>query len=354
MRVLMLTRRVDKDDWLAGFTHTWIERLAAHPAVEAVDVICLTLGAHDLPENVRLWSMGKERGKNRLRELWNFLRGLARFVPTADVIFAHMIPRYLLIAAPWAGVYRKPMVIWYAHRSVTLQLRLAHALAARVVTASPESYNLPGDKVQVIGHGIDMSAFYPADAPPAARTILGVGRLSPIKNYDALLRGLAALRARGGYDDVRVALAGGTTAEYAHHEQTLRDLAQELGLAANVDFLGPVAPDRIPALYRAATLTANLCPTGGLDKVVVESLASGVPAVVHNATYRPLLADDESLLWAETLDPQLIADRLAAVLALDESTRAGLGRRLADRVRAEYALESLIARLVDVFREVLR
>lgn len=354
MRVLMLTRRVDRDDWRTGFTHSWIARLAAHPAVEALDLICLSLGTHDLPENVRLWSMGKERGKNRLRELWNFLRGLARFVPSADLIFGHMIPRYLLIAAPWAWVYHKPMVMWYTHRSVTLQLRLAHALVARVVTASPESYNLPGQKVRVIGHGIDMSAFYPADSPPAARTILGVGRLSPIKNYDALLRGLAALRARGGYDDVRVALAGGTTAENAHHEDMLRDLAQALGLADRVDFLGPVAPDRIPALYRAATLTANLCPTGGLDKVVLESLASGVPAVVHNATFRPLLAEDQSLLWAETLDPDLIADRLAAVLALDDAARAGLGGRLAARVRAEYALGSLIARLVDVFHEVLR
>jgi glycosyltransferase involved in cell wall biosynthesis len=121
-----------------------------------------------------------------------------------------------------------------------------------------------------------------------------------------------------------------------------------------VDFLGPVAPDRIPVLYRASMITANLCPTGGLDKVVLESLASGVPAVVHNATFRPLLADDESLLWAETLDPKVVADRLAAVLSLDEAARVGLGRRLADRVRAEYALEGLIARLVDVFREVLR
>jgi glycosyltransferase involved in cell wall biosynthesis len=354
MRILMLTRRVDKDDWRIGFSHTWIERLASHPAVEALDVICLSKGAYDLPENVRLWSMGKERGKNRPRELWNFLRGLVRFAPQADVIFGHMIPRYVLIAASWTWVYRKPMVLWYTHRSVTLELRLAHALVQRVVTASPESYRLSGDKVQIIGHGIDMSAFTPAESPPDERLILAVGRLSPIKNYDALLRGLAALRARGGFDDVRVVIAGGTTPEQADHERKLLDLAQELGLADRVDFRGPVPPGEVPALYRQAAVTANLCPTGGLDKVVLESLASAVPVVVHNATFRPLLADDSGLLWAETLDPEMVADHLAAVLALPPADRAALGHRLAERVQADYALEGLVERLVAVFAEVTR
>jgi glycosyltransferase involved in cell wall biosynthesis len=328
--------------------------LASHPAVEALDVICLSKGAHDLPENVQLWSMGKERGKNRPRELWNFLRGLARFAPKADVIFGHMIPRYVLIAAPWAWLYRKPMVLWYTHRSVTLELRLAHALVRRVVTASPESYGLPGDKVQIIGHGIDMSAFKPAESLPGERLILAVGRLSPIKNYDALLHGLAALRARGGFDDVRLVIAGGTTPEQADHEQKLRNLTKELGLADQVDFRGPVPPGDVPALYRLAMVTANLCPTGGLDKVVLESLASAVPVVVHNATFRPLLADVADQLWAETLDPTAVADHLAAVLTLDPAERAALGHRLAGRVRADYALEGLVERLVAVFAEVAR
>jgi len=354
MRILMLTRRVDKDDWRIGFSHTWIARLAAHPAVDALDVICLSKGAYKLPENVRLWSMGKELGKNRPLELWNFLRGLARFVLLADVIFGHMIPRYVLIATPWAWLYRKPMVLWYTHRSVTLELRLAHALVRRVVTASPESYGLPGDKVQIVGHGIDMSAFSPAESPPTERLILAVGRLSPIKNYDALLRGLAALRARGGFEDVRLVIAGGTTPEQADHEQELRNLTEALGLADQVDFRGPVPPDGAPALYRQAAVTANLCPTGGVDKVVLESLASGVPVVVHNATFRPLLADDVDLLWAETLNPDDVADHLAAVLTLPPADRATLGKRLAARVRADYALEGLVERLVTVFAEVAR
>ncbi len=84
------------------------------------------------------------------------------------------------------------------------------------------------------------------------------------------------------------------------------------GVADRVDLLGPVPPADMPALYRSAAVTANLCPTGGLDKAVVESLASGVPTVVHNRAFLPLLGEDASALWVEDLGPERVEERVAA------------------------------------------
>src|SRR5262245_7067052 len=97
MHIRMLTRRVDRDDWLAGLAHTWIERLALHTHIDQVDVICLEQGRIDLPSNVRVSSMGKERGANRLTEFLNFHRAIAPTIRSVDVIFGHMIPRYTLV-----------------------------------------------------------------------------------------------------------------------------------------------------------------------------------------------------------------------------------------------------------------
>jgi glycosyltransferase involved in cell wall biosynthesis len=353
MRVLMLTRRVDKDDWLAGFAHTWIERLAAHPQIEHVNVICLERGTVGLPDNVGVASMGKESGASRLAELWNFQRAIAPVIRHADVIFGHMIPRYTLVAAPWALMFSVPVVQWYTHKQPTFELRLAHMLAKRIVTASLESYPLPSSKVSVLGHGIDLSRFRPAESPSTEPLVVAVGRLSPIKHYEALIEATAQLITRPGFENVRVAIAGGSTPQdgeaYTNH---LRTLAAECGVKQHVDFLGPVPHEDIPALYRRAAVTVNLCPTGGVDKVVLESMASGVPAVVRNETFLPLLASDRDMLWCADLDPGRIADRLAGVLSSPPTARIGLGTRLSERVRADYDLDAFIGRLVGVFEEV--
>jgi glycosyltransferase involved in cell wall biosynthesis len=353
MRVLMLTRRVDKDDWLAGFAHTWIERLARHPRVDHINVICLEQGTVDLPNNVHVASMGKERGASRLAELWNFQRAIAPVIRHTDVIFGHMIPRYTLVASPWALAFSVPMVQWYTHRQPTFELRLAHTLAKRIVTASPESYPLPGSKVTILGHGIDLSRFCPAETPATEPLIVAVGRLSPIKHYEALIEATAQLITRPGFENVRVAIAGGPTPQdgeaYSNH---LRSFAAECGVAQHINFLGPVPHEDIPALYRRAAVTVNLCPTGGADKVVLESMASGVPTVVRNETFLPLLDSDRDALWCPDLDPVRIADRLAGVLSAPPDTRTALGARLSQRVRANYDLDALMDRLVNVFQEV--
>src|SRR5207249_4282524 len=111
-----------------------------------------------------------------------------------DVIFVHMVPQYAIIAAPLARACRIPMVLWYAHGSVSGRLRLAHGLVQRVVTASRESFRLPSDKVVVTGHGVDTDLFdQPAPDPSSKERsapfrLVAVGRISRIKDHETLVR----------------------------------------------------------------------------------------------------------------------------------------------------------------------
>lgn len=352
MHVLMLTRRVDREDWLAGFAHTWIDHLARHPHIDCLDVICLERGTVDLPSNVRVASMGKERGATRLQELAIFRRAIRPVIREVDVIFGHMIPRYTLAAAPWALWHGVPVVQWYTHRQVSLELRLVHALAQRILTASPESFTLPSRKVTVLGHGIDLSHFHQASDSTPTREIVAVGRLSPIKHYEALIAAVSELVKRHGYSDAHVTIIGGTTPQSGEsYADSLRTLARDLGVADHIEFAGPVPHTAIADWYRRAAVTVNLCPTGGVDKAVLESMASGVPSIVHNQTFLPLLGEDQPALWCADLEPTLIADKLAGMLAASPEERTVLGARLAERVRAQYDLQGLIDRLVVVLEE---
>ena len=83
MRVLMITQKVNLDDDILGFTHTWVNKLAER--VERLYVLALAVGRHSLRDNVELFSMGKERGNSRLERLVNFNRVVARLVLNKDV-----------------------------------------------------------------------------------------------------------------------------------------------------------------------------------------------------------------------------------------------------------------------------
>ena len=79
----MITQKVDLDDDILGFTHTWVNKLAE--TVERLCVFALAVGRHSLRNNVELFLMRKERANNRLERLVNFDRVVAGLVLNKDV-----------------------------------------------------------------------------------------------------------------------------------------------------------------------------------------------------------------------------------------------------------------------------
>ena len=70
MRLLIVTQKVDKNDAILGFFHRWIVEFAKH--TDTVTVVCLQKGASELPENVKVLSLGKERGVGRIARAIRF------------------------------------------------------------------------------------------------------------------------------------------------------------------------------------------------------------------------------------------------------------------------------------------
>jgi glycosyltransferase involved in cell wall biosynthesis len=186
---------------------------------------------------------------------------------------------------------RVPVLLWYAHGSVTWRLRLAHRCVDRVVTSSPEGFRLPSAKRAVIGQAIDTRLFDVPAGRHDRHDVLYVGRLSPRKRVERLVEGLAALRATAPTVPVRLRLAGPPLgAEGDRYVESLRALAGRLGVADAVEIVGFVPPADVPALYRTAFLHANVSHTGSMDKTVLEALACGCPVVTSNVAFRELLA----------------------------------------------------------------
>ncbi len=59
MHVLWFNLATDLDDPILAFTNSWIREVAKK--VDSVHVITMRLGRVELPENVRIYSVGKEK-----------------------------------------------------------------------------------------------------------------------------------------------------------------------------------------------------------------------------------------------------------------------------------------------------
>jgi glycosyltransferase involved in cell wall biosynthesis len=165
-RLLIFNLATDADDPLLAFTTAWVNRIAAH--YDVVDVITMRAGRVAVAANVRVFSVGKERGFSEGRRAAEFYRLLrARLAEGRyDACFAHMMPLFAVMGAPLLAAARVPVTLWYTHRSPHWSVRAAVPLVHRVVTAAPDSFPLSTPKLRVIGHGIDTDFFSPAGLDP--------------------------------------------------------------------------------------------------------------------------------------------------------------------------------------------
>ena len=67
-KLLFITQKIDKDDDVLGVYHRWVEELSKK--VDKVNVICLYQGRTELPMNVRIFSLGKEKLSNMDLQGW--------------------------------------------------------------------------------------------------------------------------------------------------------------------------------------------------------------------------------------------------------------------------------------------
>src|SRR5918996_3730354 len=136
MQVVVITQKVDVDDPILGATVAKLRALAAR--CEEVHVLALSVGRHDLPENVTFATFGASTRLARgLRYARVLLPALLR---RPDALLAHMCPIYLVLAAPLAKPLRVPLLIWYTHWTIDRTLKLATRLCDAALSVDRRSY----------------------------------------------------------------------------------------------------------------------------------------------------------------------------------------------------------------------
>lgn len=340
-RLLIITQKVDETDDLLGFFVAWIGEFAR--SFEQVDVIALGVGAYTLPANVRVHSLGKERGVPKIRQWARFIRLLWRYTPSHGSVFAHMSPIFAIWAWPLARLRGCKLLLWYLHRADTFRLRLALLLSRSLVTADAASLTIKSQKIVSVGHGIDLARFavsrqWPVTGRPVR--IISVGRLSPIKDFATLIRAAAVLRERGVPVNVRIVGKAVMRGDVAY-ERSLEALVDDLGVRDIVSFAGFVPYRDIAAQYAWADVAVGCTPAGGIDKVLLEAMAAGCVVLTSNTVMRTYLEPYADRLVFRHGEPGELADKLQALVG----DWADISARMVATVREHHDLTATIAKI---------
>jgi len=227
-----------------------------------------------------------------------------------DASFIHMNAIWGYRLAPVFHFLRIPVLLWYAHGTVTHRLKLAHLFVDRVVTSTPDGFRLPSKKLAVIGQGVDTSLFTIQELAPDAADILTVGRVSPRKRIDLMVEVMDALREIELSIPFRLVVIGAPlTSQDQMYQKTLEQKAAHSKASQNIQFVGHVPIVHIPAHYRKAFLHLNLSITGSMDKTVMEALAAGCPVLTSNEAFRSSLSGFPEFLVNDD-HPKAIAHRI--------------------------------------------
>lgn len=237
-------------------------------------------------------------------------------------------------------------------------LGLLPALFDRFLTVSRFSASVlgvPADRTRVVYGGADPRRFAP-DPELRREGVLFVGRLTPHKGIDRLLRALP--------DGARLTVAGTGGHDADLPARDYPELLRRLAGGRDVTFSGAVPDAGLPALHRSAAVFA--LPTVRTDCYgrsfpiaellglsVLEAMASGTPVVASRLDGLPeVVVDGETGFLVTPGDVGELRDRLDRLLG-DPGLAARMGRRAREVVLERFTWDSCARRCMAAYDELL-
>ena len=324
-----------------------------------------------LRERVDLDSVGVYYFPSRLRRLYwspQLRNALLASIRRYDVVHLHSVFLYpTFAAARIAHFTRVPYVIsprgmlvpeliaaksrWIKNVWLRLIERRNFAGAAAIhFTTEREREDALRTKMPIpasfiVPNGISLREVPPPS--PARRshdTILFLGRINWKKGIDRLIAALPHI------ENARLVVAGN---DEENLTPRLRELAERLGVAARVEFLGPVDGEAKEELLAHATLFALASMSENFGNVVLEAMANETPVVL---TAEVGLAEEVRRAGAGIVvqaQPRELASAINALLRDPEERRA-MGQRGRRLVETRFAWPRIAEEMEAQYARLLR
>src|SRR3989344_1055796 len=341
MNLLILTQKVNKNDPILGFFHQWIEEFSNR--FEKVTVICLEKGEYNLPSNVKVYSLGKESGKSKIKYVKNFFNLILGLNREYDSVFIHMNQEYILLGGFIWKILGKKIYFWRNHLEGGLFTRISVWLSNKVFCTSKTSFTAKFKKTILMPVGIDTDKFsiFNFQFSNKKNKILFLGRMDPIKKPDLLIEALDILNKKN--INFVCDFYGDPTPKTGDYFDLIKKKVLGSDLKNKINFYKAVANYETPRIYSEHSIYVNLTPAGSFDKTILEAAACGCLLVVAN---KSLLGEIDDRMIAKE-NPNDIAERINFWLKINEEERKKASEKLQKYVLENHGLNVLMEKLYE-------
>jgi glycosyltransferase involved in cell wall biosynthesis len=311
----------------------------------------------DLGAGVRGKAQALRQAAPLVLRLWRVMRRLR-----PDIVHTNTLKTHLLAGA--AARFARRRLIWHLRdilpqgHARKLLLDAARRFRPKVIAISEAvRRSLEGADVDVtvVYNGTDLSAFRPRPNREALRVSLGlqpgevaisiVGRLTPWKGHRELLRAFAEVAREE--PRARLLVVGEVAFWEDTYETELRNLAEELGVASLVQWLG--FRSDVADILAATDIFALPSIDEPFGRAVVEAMAVELPVIGTRSGGVPeIVAEGETGLLVPPGDHRELAAALVR-LTRDAELRHSMGRAGRARATDLFDVNRTAQRVQDVY-----
>ena len=209
--------------------------------------------------------------------------------------------------------------------------------------------------IEALSNGIDLSRFAKGrvnheiyeryDINPQKPTILYIGRVDPEKSLDVLMN--AFIKVQEKVENAQLVIVGDGTMR-----PKLEKMAEKAGISDKVVFTGRVIGKDLPQLYRTGDVFAITSKTETQSIVLLEAMATGLPAVAVKAGAIPeLVHNGENGYLCEADDVDAVAKSLICILQ-DKNLRETMSEKSLELIK-KHDISYTLTRIEEIYHRVL-
>ena len=284
-RLLILNLAMDENHSMLSHQVEVVERLMPH--FENVGVVTHTKGKLNsvLEKSVSIHIITTFRIYNIFKLVKSLLFAVKILrSEKPDVIFSHMATKLSLLIWPIAKLLNVRQVLWYAHASNSIFLRLVNLLGITLVSSTVESIPVSFRNSVLIGQGIPEELFlFRRSQENKLNKCVHVGRLDSSKKIEEIMDAVA--QARASHPGLTLTFIG--TPSNSHNFDYLESLKLKWRWAISegwIIFTGPMERKELADHIRKYDIFIHAYQ-GSLDKALIEASMAGLLVVTTNESY---------------------------------------------------------------------
>jgi glycosyltransferase involved in cell wall biosynthesis len=273
-----------------------------------------------------------------------------------DVLHIHSVGSYgtvgllsgfaPMVATPWGSdviygkqsLLKRPLIAAILRRAAMITCDAWH-MRDEVI-----AFGVPSERIRIINFGIDTERFSPRPPDIAIRSanrlgdapaVISLRNFEPVYDIPTLLMAIPRVLER--HPDTRFMLIGRGSLE-----GQLKALADQLGIAEAVRFVGFVPNDQLPAMLCSLDVyVSTSLSDAGIAASTAEAMACGLPAVITDSGENGCwIEDGRNGFLVPVSQPDALAERLIQIIGdADLRQRVGRAGRTTIQERNDYRVE---------------